>query len=81
MPFRDDDTAPLDEAEWPDPPEDDSDELEQCPSCRKEIYADAERCPYCGCYISADDVQRPSRPWWIVLAAVILLIIILLFWI
>src|SRR5262249_53014304 len=43
-----------------------------CPHCREEIYEQAERCPHCESYISAEDApegeepQAPTRkPWWV----------------
>lgn len=45
-----------------------------CPYCRRQILEDADRCPYCENYISADD--RPAAPKsnvWVVLMVLALL--------
>ena len=39
----------------------DDDDLDSCPNCGVEIYAEAPRCPECGHWILDDD--RPERPW------------------
>lgn len=39
---------------------DDEPETVPCPYCRREIVEDAERCPYCENYISAEDA--PPQP-------------------
>jgi hypothetical protein len=57
-PDRDDEDADLhDDEEEPTIP---------CPYCRREIHEDAERCPYCEHYISAEDAPV-RKPWWLVL--------------
>ena len=49
-----------------------------CPYCKRELTEDAERCHYCGAYISQEDAPRPiSWAWYI---AVIILIAIVLTW-
>jgi hypothetical protein len=57
-------------------PRDDEDDLPlvPCPYCRAEIVEDAEQCPYCGHYISAEDAPRQGKSWvWIVLMVLALL--------
>jgi hypothetical protein len=50
-----------------DVPEDDDEEPTlPCPYCRREILEDAERCPYCGSYISREDAPA-HKPWWLIL--------------
>jgi hypothetical protein len=41
-----------------------------CPYCRREVYEDAEQCPYCGRYISAEDSPPSRKPWWIIIGVV-----------
>ena len=36
-----------------------------CPYCKADILEDAERCPRCENYISAEDAPQASRPLWI----------------
>jgi hypothetical protein len=44
-----------------------------CPHCGREIYDDAERCPKCGTYLSAEDA--PQRwPVWLVVGALLALV-------
>jgi hypothetical protein len=49
--------------------------LVPCPYCRAEIVEDAERCPHCGNYISAEDAPPGERKSavWIVLMVLALL--------
>jgi hypothetical protein len=49
-----------------------------CPYCKRELTEDAERCHYCGAYLSQEDAPKPISWTWLV--AVILLIAILLTW-
>jgi hypothetical protein len=51
---------------WPD------DDTIPCPYCRQPVYEDAERCPHCENYLSAE--EAPTRhPWWIWVCAIICL--------
>ena len=65
-----------DEDDW-DEPDDDGDDTQPCPYCRKEIHEDAERCPHCGNYISAEDAP-PSQPVWVIVGAVVCLALVAL---
>ena len=47
-----------------------------CPYCRAEIHEDAQRCPECGQYISAEDRPAARQPWWIVVGAIALMYIV-----
>ena len=58
--------------EWEDDPDDES-ETVPCPYCRRPIHEDAERCPYCEQYISAEDAPPPRKPWWIILGVALCL--------
>ncbi len=64
-----DDDEELDDADYPDPWDedgDDSDDTIPCPHCREPVYDDAERCPSCGKYLS--HLDAPARfPWWFAL--------------
>jgi hypothetical protein len=35
-----------------------------CPHCKKIIYDDSPRCPFCGQYISSDTLMRGGRNGW-----------------
>jgi predicted nucleic acid-binding Zn ribbon protein len=67
--------------DWEDPEEADDDEDDQtvaCPFCQRPVYEDAERCPGCGQYLSAEDLAQPRRkPWWLVVGALICLVMVL----
>ncbi|MCH2130118.1 MAG: hypothetical protein MK179_13295 [Pirellulaceae bacterium] len=41
-------------------------ETQTCPSCRSDIYEDAEQCPVCGEYIVWSRQTLSGRPWWFV---------------
>lgn len=59
----------FDEADYPDDEADDSTETVACPSCGREVYEEAEQCPYCGSYIIHQTSPWLGRSvWWIVLA-------------
>lgn len=58
------------EEDWPD--DDDGETLTiVCPSCKADIYEDAEQCPYCGEYVLRSSGVWDGRPvWWIILGGV-----------
>jgi len=66
--------------------EDDDDEEEPtvpCPYCRRQIYEDAQRCPYCENYISAEDAPTQGsvasqKPLWFVVGMLLCLFIVIL---
>ena len=77
----DDDIDP----EGPDESEMDSSEnpdLDVCPHCRKLIYEEAERCPHCGHYISAENRPLSPKAWIIIglIAAVMALMVFVAKW-
>lgn len=77
----DEDEADFNNREDPDPDDmDDSDDPEvvDCPYCGQPISEEAERCPFCENYISAEDSPRKTK-WWI-LGGAILLVIATLMW-
>jgi uncharacterized paraquat-inducible protein A len=63
------DDAPED-ADWSDDDDDDDEPTVACPYCGCEIHEEAQRCPHCENYLSAEDSRRPQKPWWLVLGAV-----------
>jgi hypothetical protein len=79
MPLRDDDRQELDESEFPDPDDEDLDRLDTCPHCESAIFADAERCPFCGYYQSRED--RPARRSWVIVTGVVICLAVVLMWI
>lgn len=58
-----DDDSGWDEPDYDSP--DDDEPTMPCPYCREEIHEDAQRCPRCGEYISAEDAKPAAKPWWI----------------
>lgn len=74
MPYEQDDA----DEEWVD--EDDSDDSDDdllaCPSCKKAVHEDTQKCPYCGDWVTPVSLeQRSKRMVWVL---VILLMIVLL---
>ena len=78
MPYRDEEDEDLHPWEYPDPEEEVDEEEEEagvgtvpCPYCHRQVYDQAERCPYCESYISQEDVPAESKrnPWWIIFGA------------
>jgi hypothetical protein len=63
-----------DDEQESDASSDDDEPTAPCPHCKKEIHEDAEWCPNCEQYISAEDTPAQSRPWWIILG------VLLCFW-
>lgn len=56
--------------DWDDDFDGDAEDFDEeptipCPDCGREIYEDAQRCPACGRYISAEDAPPARKPWWI----------------
>lgn len=64
-----DDEADEWDGDWP--ADDDEASLTiPCPTCREEIYEEAEQCPYCGNYVVRTSTAWEGRPpWWILLGA------------
>ena len=63
------------EDEWDDESYGDDDaELVSCPYCKAEIPEDAERCPDCEQYISAEDHPPQPKPLWIVVTVIVCLL-------
>lgn len=68
--------------DWDDDYEDDLDDEEDdeptvpCPYCGREIHEDAQRCPWCEKYISAEDAPPARKPWWIIIGVIVCLYVI-----
>jgi hypothetical protein len=79
MPRYDEDDEGDWEADDDDIDSDDDDESTvPCPHCREQVHEDAQRCPYCGEYISAEDSPPSRKPWWIYAGVAICLLIVYL---
>lgn len=64
---------------WDDDEEDgdeEEDTMIPCPHCRRPIYEDSPRCPYCGTYISEEDTAPAHKPWWIILGTLLVLYVV-----
>lgn len=79
MAHRDDD----EDREFPDASDtdggdDENDLLSPCPNCKRMMYDDAEQCPYCGHYASAETAPASHAAWVIVTAVVCLILAVLM---
>lgn len=65
------------EDDWDDEEDDFGEDEDEptiaCPYCGAEIHEEAQRCPACGEYLSAEDAPARRRPWWIVIGVVVCL--------
>ncbi len=75
MPWRDADDE-RDDVEFPDEYGDDDggSTTVPCPHCFHTVYEDAERCPGCGRYLSAEDAPS-RRPWWLGVGVLVCLVV------
>jgi hypothetical protein len=68
--------ADLDDSEYPEEPDDDDDDTIPCPYCGLSVYEEAERCLYCGHYLSVEDAPR-RYPWWFILGFLLSMVVVL----
>ena len=61
MPCSDDD---LDERDYSDDDDDDETLTRDCPRCGADVYEDAEQCPLCGTWLTANTSPWQGRAWW-----------------
>jgi hypothetical protein len=77
MPTRDDETE-LDPREHPEPDAGNASAgTRPCPRCKAPVYAEADRCPYCGQYFGPD-TNTTLHPWWFVAGAIVSLAVAIL---
>lgn len=63
--------------DWNDDDDGNSDdETMPCPYCKSAIYAQSQRCPHCGNYISEEDAPPARKPWWIIIGALLALYVV-----
>ena len=74
--MRDDDSYDEDD-DW-EAEADESEDTCPCPYCGRQVYDDAERCPYCEQYLSGEDAPASPKSLWIVVGVVVALGLI--FW-
>jgi ribosomal protein S27AE len=80
MPWSDDE---IDDREYPDDDEDNGDDetlTRECSRCGADVYEDADQCPRCGAWLTADTSPWKGRAWWWValgLVGIFVLIIVL----
>jgi hypothetical protein len=73
-----------DDPEEPDESDMDSDEGDEsvdtveCPSCGRDVYEQAQKCPYCGAYLVRGDSPRHAR--WVLWTTLVLLAVIVYMW-
>ncbi|MGB9626706.1 MAG: zinc ribbon domain-containing protein [Phycisphaerae bacterium] len=82
MPHR-----PTDDDDWSEQEDfdDDSADAESdeypCPACGRSIYDDAEKCPYCGEWITPPGTaETRSRSWFWPILVALLVVVILMAW-
>ncbi len=76
--MMDEDDDERDDAPEPDEADRNDDPAEvACPYCKREIPEEAEQCPYCGCYVSAEDAPQKGRPWWWLVALVLVVLMLM----
>ncbi len=66
----------LDEEEWEeeiDERKDDSDDLLFCPTCRKPVHEDTQKCPHCGDWITPAERPGSGKRLLFVLAVVLMI--------
>lgn len=70
--FADDEYAE-DDWEAPEPDERDEDELDTlpCPACGRQIYEEADVCPFCGEYVTHSTSVLAGKPLWFVALAIL----------
>jgi len=63
--------------------DDEDDDLEEmtCPSCRRYVTEDTQKCPYCGEWIIPEESSRRGWPRWLFIGAVLLMLWAVLRWI
>ena len=63
MPWNDDE---LDDREFPDEDDDTDDAAptRDCLRCGADVYEDAEQCPLCGTWLTAETSPWKGRAWW-----------------
>jgi hypothetical protein len=80
---EDDDDSGDDERDGPDDADVDENgsvDTEPCRHCKRQISEYAEVCPYCGNYVSREELTE-RKSVWIVIGAAILLVVILVSWV
>lgn len=60
--------------------DDDSVDTEPCPFCHKPVYEQAEVCPHCRHYLSAEEIHT-RKPLWFIITAIVCLLLIVLLWV
>lgn len=71
------DWAPDDPDDDPVEPDDDDAATYPCPGCGRQIYEEADACPYCGEYLNFAGTHGFQRPWWVYAGAILALVSIL----
>ena len=62
---------PIQDYEYPEPPDEEDSFTRPCPKCGADVYEDSVRCPECGHYMETESTMVLSgRPWWFVVLAI-----------
>jgi RNA polymerase subunit RPABC4/transcription elongation factor Spt4 len=72
--------------EWDEEDDFEQDDIDEaatvaCSFCGREIYEDAERCPYCENYVVAESGTSQRKPLWIIITALVCIYAMLHFYI
>ena len=73
----DDRDAPL-EADWEE--DDEESDTRPCPKCRRDVYDEADQCPYCGTYMVQELSAASNRSTLFIVTAIVAIGIVV-FWV
>jgi hypothetical protein len=62
--------------EWANEGDGNDDILRACPSCKRQIHGEAERCPFCGDYVVDEDAPRRRLPVWMIVGALLAFLVL-----
>ena len=78
MPEWEDEQEEAVDPEGPDESDIDDAETDPCPYCKKPVYEDTVRCPYCGAYINLEDEPPSPKQTWFLIAVIAAIVVVVL---
>jgi len=78
--FEDDPEEP-EESDMDSDEGDDEAETVECPHCGRDVYEQAEKCPFCRGYLSREDARKSGKPRWVIATTLVLLLVIFYAWV